>query len=322
MSSSANVTRLAVVERAALATLTSLTGFVFFCVNVTLMVTLRGRAVFRDTSRYVLLFNLLFADTLQMSLSQLLYLLSVFRVLLTFPVCGFMVMLSNATSEISPLTLVVMSLERYVAVCHPLRYGVIVNNKNTTAAVLAVWAASCVNTLARVFLFLEIPLALDSLQMNDFCSSTVMFHSPSMLEYNKAYTAFLFLSSTVTIVASYVGVIIAARSASVDDSSASKARNTLLLHLFQLGLSLMSTMANALLAAMYRVLPRRALLLAMNFMYIFVFLLPRCLSAFIYGVRDRTIRTALFYNVCCGRNCGRNFKKKTTTGLTLRTGAL
>ncbi|KAF7648079.1 hypothetical protein LDENG_00162470 [Lucifuga dentata] len=60
--------------------------------------------------------------------------------------------------------------------------------------------------------------------------------------------------------------MLAARSASTDKDSARKARNTLLLHMVQLGLTLSSTM---------------------------------CLSALIYGLRDQTIRSTLMYYLCC-----------------------
>ena len=64
------------------------------------------------------------------------------RLRLTYPVCGFLVMLINLAIEIAPLTLVVMALERYVAVRYPLRHATIITIRNTGMAIIVVWAFS------------------------------------------------------------------------------------------------------------------------------------------------------------------------------------
>ncbi|KAG7282712.1 hypothetical protein CRUP_017638 [Coryphaenoides rupestris] len=88
----------------------------------------------------------------------------------------------------------VMSLERFVAVCFPLRYASVVNVTSTYGAIAVVWAISVANTM--------------------------------------------FVSVGLIIVYSYVGVILAARSAATNKASANKARKTLLLHMIQLILSM------------------------------------------------------------------------------------
>ncbi|CAB1427353.1 unnamed protein product [Pleuronectes platessa] len=119
--------RVAFRERVILGTVTSVPCCIFLFINVTMLFTLRSKAVFRDSSRYILLFNLLLADTIQMTL---------------------------------------------------------------TAAVIT---------------------------------------------------------------STYIGVMVAAKSASTDKASARKARNTLLLHLAQLGLSLLSTIHNSVVGSIARV---------------------------------------------------------------------
>ncbi|XP_067465225.1 odorant receptor 131-2-like [Thunnus thynnus] len=273
---------------------------VFLFINGIMLFTLRSKSVFRETSRYILLYNLLFADTVQMALSQLLYLLSACRIWLTYPVCGVLAMLADLTNEVSPLTLVVMSLERYVAVCYPLRHATIITIRNTGVAIVVVWVFSSLNVLIRVLLLLDFPFEeLESLQMKDFCSDIAMFLGPMSDDYNKAFTCFLFALAGVTVTCSYIGVMIAARSASTDKASAHKARNTLLLHLVQLGLSLSSTVHDPLLIAMSKFLDRVVLLRIQSVLYVCIILLPRCLSALIYGIRDQAIRPILMYHLCC-----------------------
>ncbi|XP_041808771.1 odorant receptor 131-2-like [Chelmon rostratus] len=294
-----NTVRLGFAERVALSTLTTAPCCIFFYINSTMLFTLRSKSVFRETSRYILLYNLLFADTVQMALSQLLYTLSVCRTLLTYPVCGFLVMLANLTNEVSPLTLVVMSLERYVAVCYPMRHATIITIRNTAVAIITVWAFCSLNVLIRVFLLLDFPFEdLESLQMKQFCSTLIMFLGPMSDFYDKAYTCFLFVSAGVAVTSSYIGVMVAARSASTDKASVRKASNTLLLHLVQLGLSLSSTIHNPLLLVLSRIVTRTGLVRIQNVFYVLIIILPRCLSALVYGLRDQTIRPILAYYLC------------------------
>ncbi|XP_035483074.2 odorant receptor 131-2-like [Scophthalmus maximus] len=286
-------------ERLLFSTLTTAPCCVFLFINVTMLFTLRSKAVFRDTCRYVLLFNLLLADTLQMTLSQLLYIIAACRTRLTYPMCGVLNMLAILTNEISPLTLVVMSLERYVAVCYPLRHAAIVTIRNTSVAIALVWFSSLLNVLTRVLLLLDFPFAeLDTLLMKDYCYNVAMMLGSMSDQYDKAYTCFLFVSVTVTITSSYVGVMVAARSASADKASARKARNTLLLHLVQLGLSLSSTVYIPILTVS-RTLPKIVFVRIQIVFFFCIFIVPRCLSSLIYGIRDHTIRPALMYHLCC-----------------------
>ncbi|KAK2827958.1 hypothetical protein Q5P01_018992 [Channa striata] len=295
-----NLTAPGLLERITLSSLTTAPCCIFIFINGTMLFALRNKLVLRETSRYILLFNLLFADTVQMAVSQLLYLLASCRIMLTYPVCGVLVMLANLTNEISPLTLVAMSLERFVAVCYPLRHPSIITMRNTQLAIVVVWAFCSFNVLIRVVLFLEYQLAnLPSLQMKDLCSTLGMFLGPVSSDYDKAYTAFVFLSAGVAVIFSHIGVTVAARSASTNKASARKARNTLLLHVMQLGLSLSSTVHNAVLVAISKVFTRTVLVRIQCVLYVFLIMLPRCLSALIYGLRDQTIRSILVYHLCC-----------------------
>ncbi|XP_045898663.1 odorant receptor 131-2-like [Micropterus dolomieu] len=275
-----------------------LTTVPFLFINVTLLFTLRSKPVFCETSRYILLFNLLLADTMQMALSQLMYIIAACRITLSYPVCGALTMLANVITNISPLTLVVMCLERFVAVCYPLRHAAIITVRNTGVAVCVVWAFSSLNVLIQVLLMLKFPFAeLESLQMKDFCGNDNMMLDPIAADYEKAYTCFVFVIAGLAVISSYIGVMIAARSASSDKVSARKARNTLLLHLVKLGLSLSSTVYNPLLFSISERLDRIMFVRIQVVIYVCIIMLPRCLSALIYGLRDQTIRPVLMYNL-------------------------
>ncbi|XP_046894103.1 odorant receptor 131-2-like [Hypomesus transpacificus] len=108
--------------------------FIFLYINGVLLFTLTNKPVFRETPRYVLLYNLLFADTFQLVVGHILYILATARVYMIRYLCVITVILAMLTTEISPYNLAVMSLERYVAVCFPLRHSAIVTIKNTVVA--------------------------------------------------------------------------------------------------------------------------------------------------------------------------------------------
>ncbi|KAM7397454.1 hypothetical protein PAMA_005645 [Pampus argenteus] len=281
-------------------TVTLVPWCVFLFINVTMLFTLRSKPVFRETSRYILLYNLLFADTVQMAQGQLMYILAACRLRLTYPVCGTLVMLAVLTKEISPLTLVAMSLERYVAVCYPLRHATIITIRNTGVAICVIWTISSLNVLTKVLLMINFHVEdIVSLQMKDFCGKESIFLDQISDLYEKAYTYCLFVSAGIVVSCSYIGVMVAARSASTDRDSAVKARKTLLLHLVQLGLSLSSTLHNLLLIAISKIIDRILSVRIQIFLYVLVIILPRCLSALIYGIRDQTIRPVLVYHLCC-----------------------
>ncbi|XP_034540442.1 odorant receptor 131-2-like [Notolabrus celidotus] len=287
-------------ERVLLSALITAPCCVFLFINGTMLFILRSKAVFCETSRYILLYNLLFADTTLMVLSQIMFILSSIRVRLMYPVCGFLIMLADLTKEISPLTLVVMSVERYVAVCYPLRHATIITMRNTWMAIFTVWAFSSLNVLTRVILLLHFRFEdLESLQMTYICSARVMWIFRKSNHYEKAYTVFVFVSAGVAITSSYIGVMIAARSASTDKASTRKTRNTLLLHLIQLGLSLSSTIQNPLLIAISGFVTRLLIIRIQIIFYVCIFIFPRCLSSLIYGIRDQSIRPLLTYHLCC-----------------------
>ncbi|XP_070839530.1 odorant receptor 131-2-like [Chaetodon trifascialis] len=296
------IVELGFLEKMILYTVSTLPCCVFLFINGTMLFTLRRKTVFRETSRYILLYNLLFADTVLLVQAQLMYIMAACRITLTYPVCGVFTMLANLTTVISPLTLVLMSLERYVAVCYPLRHATIITIRKTEVAIVVIWAASSLSILTRVLLLLNFPFEdLQSLQMKRFCGKESMLLNPVSDLYDKFNTCCLFVSAGVAIICSYIGVMVAARSASTDKASARKARNTLLLHLVQLGLSLSSTVHNPVLIAIYKVLDRIIIVRIQIVLYVCIIIFPRCLSSLIYGLRDRTIRPILLYNLCCQR---------------------
>ncbi|XP_027887439.1 odorant receptor 131-2-like [Xiphophorus couchianus] len=287
-------------ERIVLCFLSTGPACFFLLINGILMFSLRNKPVFRYTCRYILLYNLLVADTAQLIVTQVLFLLAVGRVKITYAVCGTITTMANLTAGISPLTLVIMTLERYMAVCYPLRHASIITIKNTVVAIIAAWAVSTLNNVTRNLFLIEYPYEkFGKVLMKDYCADIGWIPDSLCDDYDRAYNAVIFVSAGFTVISSYTGVVIAAKAASTDKASALKARKTLLLHLVQLFLSLAYTLYYPLLSALAKTVQRIVFVWVQNVIYLLFIVLPRCLTSLIYGLRDQTVRPVLLHYLFC-----------------------
>ena len=277
--------------------------FVFLYVNCVMLYTLRSKPVFRETSRYLLLYNLLLAETLQMALAQIMFLLAYGLVFMTRLVCLLVLIPAIITTVTSPSSLAMMSLERYVAVCFPLRYAKIVTVPTTYGAIAVVWAISIANMLIRVIML----TALDARPFGQFmgiiCSKSTLFLLKIFSEFESGYVCAQFVSVGLIIILSYVGVVLAAKAASIDKASANKASKTVLLHLIQMGLSLSSTMINTMLRSLHGRVDANTFHTIWFVLFVCLINLPRCLSCLIYGFRDQMIRPILIRHLLLGMKC-------------------
>ncbi|KAM9745384.1 LOW QUALITY PROTEIN: uncharacterized protein ACNS7B_009773 [Menidia menidia] len=127
----------------------------FLLLNGTMLVSLRSRSAFRASPRYLLLCTLLLADTLQLAHSQALFLLSACGLRLPLALCAALTALNLLPHVCSPLTLVLMCVERYVAVCWPLRHAAVVTVRNTELSVCVLWTCGSLHSLALLGLALR-----------------------------------------------------------------------------------------------------------------------------------------------------------------------
>ncbi|KAM3869040.1 odorant receptor 131-2-like [Diretmus argenteus] len=297
-------------EVALYAFLSILPCIIFLYVNGVMLFTLRSKPVFSETPRYILLYNLLFADTIQLALGQLLYILAMAHVYMVRYVCAALAMVAILATDISPFNLAVMSLERYVAICFPLNHATVITIRSTGAAIAVVWAVCSANTLVRFLMLLFLEATPFHRSMQGFCAKESLFRLKIFYDFDKGFMCVVFVSVGMIIICSYIGVIVAARSASADKASTSKARKTVLLHLFQLALSLSSTLVSTILSAIHGKVNRATMVRINYILFLFLINLPRCLSCLIYGLRDQTIRPVLMYHLSfCLRHLAGCFKK-------------
>lgn len=270
-------------------------------VNIIMLFTLRTKAIFCETPRYILFAHMLLNDTIHLVLALVLYMLSSFYLLVVRAVCAFIVLVSTSTFVNAPLNLAVMSLERYTAICFPLRHSELATPARASVAVALVWVLGISDVLTDVCaLFL---LAEPSFYLSPaVCTITQLMVAPWQQGRSVIFKILLFVMVAIVLLYTYVAILLQARAISSDTTSAHKALRTVVLHAVQLGLSLMSFLyeyIESLLVSLPLDVYKQ-----LHFLNFFVVLiLPRCLSSIIYGLRDETFRPLFKQNFFyCGKN--------------------
>ncbi|KAM9451161.1 odorant receptor 131-2-like [Clarias gariepinus] len=266
-----------------------------------MLFTLHTRAIFRETPRYILFAHMLLNDTIHLVIAMVLFLLSVFYIVVVRAACAFIVLLSASTFVNAPLNLAVMSLERYTAICFPLRHSELATPVRAIVAVALVWVLGITDVLTDVCaLFL---LAEPSYYLSpSVCTIGQLMVVPWQQSRNVTFKILLFVMVAIVLLYTYVAILLQARAASTDTSSAHKALRTVVLHAFQLLLSLVSLLFESIDLILVRFpLTVNVHLRFLN--YYLVLVMPRCLSSMIYGLRDETFRTLFKQNfLYCGKN--------------------
>ncbi|XP_060790864.1 odorant receptor 131-2-like [Neoarius graeffei] len=275
------------------------TQFLFIYVNILMLFTLSTKAIFRETPRYILFAHMLLNDTIHLVFAMVLYTFSYFYFVMLRAVCAFLVLVSTSTFVNAPLNLAVMSLERYTAICFPLRHSELATPARASVAVALVWVLGIIDVLVDVCaLFL---LAEPSFYLSPtMCNITQLMVAPWQQGRSVIFKILLFVTVAIVLLYTYVAILRQACAASSDTTSAHKALHTVVLHALQLGLSLMSFLYEYI-EFLLGSLPLTVYTHLHFLNFFIVLILPRCLSSLIYGLRDETFRPLFKQNFlyCC-----------------------
>uniref|UniRef100_A0A3P9JGP2 G-protein coupled receptors family 1 profile domain-containing protein n=1 Tax=Oryzias latipes TaxID=8090 RepID=A0A3P9JGP2_ORYLA len=253
---------------------------VFLSINFFLLSTFFRREVFYNTMRYILFAETLLSDCLFLILTDSLLILSFFGCTMQTWLCLFIYIILSVYSFVTPITLTAMTLERYVAICMPLRHAELCTPHGALQLILIIHSISAVSCTVNLSIF--------------FCSKMfILFSWQGHLR--SAISQFYFLIMAIVIVISYVKILKVAKTASGENKKSTwKGLRTVTLHGFQLLLCLIQLWSPFIEAAVFNVDP----IVYRNvrfFNYIVFFLAPRCLSPLIYGLRDELFFQALKY---------------------------
>ncbi|XP_067280221.1 odorant receptor 131-2-like [Pseudorasbora parva] len=275
-----------------------LTSLFFVFVNCVMLFALGSKHIFQETPRYILFGHMLMNDSVLLLLTTVMYAVALCFLPIPKSICTLLVFISHCTFRNAPLTLAVMSLERYVAICFPLRHCSIATPKRTGIALGIIWFLSSVNFITDiVFVLIVNPNYLTGII---FCTLEKLFLYKWQLDKYQAFDVLYFVSVAVIIIFTYISIMITARSVSSDKDSAKKALKTVLLHLIQLGLCLTSFLYTIIERTLYMMTgSNSSLFINLRYLnYLIVLILPRCLSPLIYGMRDEAVWPLFKYFFC------------------------
>ncbi|XP_071317603.1 odorant receptor 131-2-like [Trachinotus anak] len=275
------------------ALLSMLPCFLFLCVNGFMLSALLKKPVLLESSRYVLFGHLLFIDSLQLLFAMLLYIFAITMVRVISYVCILLTLLAAIFVKMSPINLAVMSLERYVAICFPLRHADITTTKTTGIAVTVMWTLASIDSFILLFLFVSLENTGFTVPVS--CKTNSIFRLQIYSTLNLAFTIINFVFVSLIIIYTYIAVLITVKSASSNVSSARKAHKTVLLHLFQLCLCLISILFNMINTDdLWIIYPALAVHIQYA-LFLGLIIFPKCLSPLLYGLRDQTLRHVFKY---------------------------
>uniref|UniRef100_A0A8C6LGD3 G-protein coupled receptors family 1 profile domain-containing protein n=1 Tax=Nothobranchius furzeri TaxID=105023 RepID=A0A8C6LGD3_NOTFU len=238
-------------------------------------------SIFNMNPQYILFIHMVINYMIQVTLSISQFIISDTVYKLNVSVCCLLVLMALITTENTPLNLACMSMECYIAICMPLRHVQICTINRTFMLIGLIWATTTLSVLPDLFITL-------ATEPPDF------FHSQIFCKREITYSLFM-VFVWFTIFFSYFKILFTAKTASRD---AKKARNTVLLHSFQVFLCITTYIAPMIVNVLQRSFP----LNFNNFLFIVytvVQVLPRSISPIIYGVQDNTFRKYLRRYLLC-----------------------
>ncbi|XP_044040155.1 odorant receptor 131-2-like isoform X1 [Siniperca chuatsi] len=263
-------------------------------INVGLIHTFCKYQIFYTNPRYILFIHLVVNDMIQVTLTIILFIISYTIYKVNVTVCCVFILIALFATENTPLNLACMAVECYIAICIPLRYMQICTVKRTLMLIGLIWVTSMLSVLPDLFITLATQ-PLDFFHSRVFCIRKTVFPNPLITKKRDiTYSVFVVLV-WITIFYTYFKILFTAKSASKDGK---KARNTILLHGFQLLLCMATYVAPQLLDVVQKWFPKNYIDSLFAY-YIIVQVLPRSISPIIYGIRDNTFRRYLKRHLLC-----------------------
>ncbi|XP_044140264.1 odorant receptor 131-2-like [Bufo gargarizans] len=237
----------------------------------------------QENPRYVLFVHMLINDTLFIIITNYIVVDSMYSVYFPIIICFIIQSYAGSFFLATPYNLAVMSLERYIAICFPLRHLQLCTPKRAKYAIAVIWVIGLSISTAN-FITLTYFAERSSFFLYDMCDA-IKVVSPIQNLVRSVSDILSFAGVALIIVFTYINVMLVARRIGSGRSSAIKAGTTVMLHAFQLLLCLCAFIANV--SETY-VQSYTYYLLVLN--YVLFMSLPRLLSPLIYGVRDEVFQ--------------------------------
>uniref|UniRef100_A0A8C5LYW0 G-protein coupled receptors family 1 profile domain-containing protein n=1 Tax=Leptobrachium leishanense TaxID=445787 RepID=A0A8C5LYW0_9ANUR len=266
-------------------------SYLFFLFFITLILTIFFTTVqIRENPRYFLFAHMLITDTIYLTLGIFLSVSTIFIPLyMPVPLCYIVITLLTASFKVTPYNLAAMALERYVAICFPLRHAELCTRHNSVLAVVVIWVIGFIPNIVDFTIMISYTKPT-FFSLSFKCSKAIFINSPEQDIMRHATNILSFALVGLIIIYTYI------RITKIDSGKAlaSKASKTVILHAIQL-LLCMTAFTHAITESY--VDKNFIFLPTINFCLFMC--LPRFLSPLIFGIRDEAFRASLRRYVLC-----------------------
>ncbi|KAM5180536.1 odorant receptor 131-2-like [Mantella aurantiaca] len=273
-----------VIFRTVLMMVTLLCFFLFLCLIGALLGVFFTTPHIQENSRYILFAHILITDTVYLTLGNFVLFSLLNNLYIPTSLCCLLIAFAAASFRVTPYNLAVMSLERYIAICFPLKHLQLCTARRAKTTMVVIWVVGISPSIAD---FVTVVYSVDG---SFFSRSVLCNHSMlTISSFQNVIRSFVHILSftlvALIILFTYVKVMLVAKRLGSQESSALKAAKTVLLHVFQLILCMVSFISSVLETTIrdYNSVLRIAGFLIFT-------CLPRFLSPLIYGIRDEVFR--------------------------------
>ncbi|XP_033977420.1 odorant receptor 131-2-like [Trematomus bernacchii] len=272
-------------------------------INGSLVATFFRHQTFYEDPRYILFIHMVINDSIMLTTTITLFLLSYIVYQINVSFCCFFILVAVITTRNTPLNLASMAIERYIAICEPLRHTQICTVRRTYIVIGMIWFICAAPDITDLF----VTLATESMSFfhgSVFCMQQNVFKNPILVQKRLAFDVIYFSCVFLTLVFTYLRILFVAQALSTDKMSAKRARKTILLHGAQLAMCMLAYISPSVEIVLSSIFPGQGIRFTI---YFIIYILPRLLSPIIYGVRDKKFRKYLKIYLLCNR-CRVNVK--------------
>ncbi|XP_076833350.1 uncharacterized protein LOC143478269 [Brachyhypopomus gauderio] len=272
----------------------------FIYMDMFMLLTFYRKQAFRTETRYILFSQTLLIDFIFLLLTDFVMLISYSHILMPVVFCVPVCMVMETVTICTPMIITAMCVERYVAICMPLRHSALSTSSRTCTAIFIIWIVSTIMPLMDLIILVS-TVSQDYLSQLTFCYYEIMTPEKWHRYMRVLLCVIRFIIILLVELFCYVLIMLAARAASVDKKSASKGLRTVSLHMLQLILCTMEIICPYIEAVVIQ-LDIQVYLSVRFFNFITFSVIARAVSPLVYGIRDEEFYTAFVYNIQCGQN--------------------
>ncbi|KAK7883337.1 hypothetical protein WMY93_029511 [Mugilogobius chulae] len=213
---------------------------------------------------------------------------------ISYQQCVAQAFYSHTFGSASHMILIIMAIDRYVAICHPLKYCAIMTGRTVTWLSVAAWGISIVLVSVLIGLTVRLSRCRNTIQ-NAYCDNASLFKlSCEDVSINNIYglffTVLLFTCSMGSIAVTYIRIALLCwmkKNKELNSRAVQTCTSHLVLYIIM--------MCSGFLTIILHRFPEHPYLRQLA--YVFFHVVPAQLNPIIYGLQSRLLRDKIMYYV-------------------------